>query len=146
MKQEQLQELSYYRLSLLSHLQESYPWLVSDTEFINTRSDQAAEVYCQVILSGEDHQAAEEAANEVLFEGLHVSALDILITVLWNEFSQEIPESEAPALALQLLPQCKGILKYYVLSDNFPDSAEYDTLYTELTGFIVIYLEENGLQ
>ncbi len=146
MKQEQKQEISYYRLSLISHLQESYPWLLSDTEFINSRSDQATQIYSEYILAGEDHFTAQEVANEVLFEGLHVSSLDILITVMWNEFSDEIPESEAPALALTLLPQCSKLLKNYILSDDFADTPEYYALYTELTGFIVIYIEENGLQ
>ena len=48
---QQPQELSYYRLSLLSFLRESHPELVNDTDFIATRGDSAAEAYSEAILT-----------------------------------------------------------------------------------------------
>ncbi|GAB6124276.1 DUF1896 domain-containing protein [Dysgonomonas termitidis] len=146
MKQEQSQGLSYYRLSLLSFLKESHPELLSDIDFISARSDSAAEAYSQAIKSGLDHIYAEETANHILYEGLHFSLLDTLITILWNEFSVEIPEGEARDFALLLLPRCSDLQEKYALPDDFLNSPDFDLLYTELTGFISLYIEENGLQ
>lgn len=146
MKQEQSQGLSYYRLSLLSFLKESHPELLSDSDFITTKSDSAAEAYSQAIQSGLSHIYAEEIANHVLYEGLHFSLLDTLITILWNEFSAEIPEGEARDFALLLLPRCSYLQEKYALPDDFLNSPDFDLLYTELTGFVSLYIEENGLQ
>ncbi|ULB35749.1 DUF1896 domain-containing protein [Proteiniphilum propionicum] len=146
MKQVQSQGLSYYRLSLLSFLKESHPQLLSDRDFIVARSDSAAEAYSEAVKSGFSHIHAEETANNMLYEGLHFSLLDTLITILWNEFSVEIPESRAREFALLLLPRCHDLSEKCTLSDDFLSSPEFDLLYTELTGFISIYIEEHGLQ
>ena len=62
--------------------------------------------------------------------------------ILWDEFSTEIPENDAPAVALRLLPLCTEILAKYDLSDDFAATAEYGLLYTELTGIVQILLED----
>ena len=36
----------------------------------------------------------------LLFQGLHFSPLDTLVTVLWNEFAAEVPEGSARSVAL----------------------------------------------
>ena len=89
---EQPQELSYYGLLLLSFLKESHPERVNDSDFITTRSESAAEAYSEAVRSGSTHDAAAEIANRVLFSGLHFSRYDVIITVLWNEFSDEVPQ------------------------------------------------------
>ena len=84
-------------------------------------------------------------ASEVLYQGLHFSKYDTLVGVLWNECSDEIPQSEAPAVALKLLPYMEGIFTQYPLSDDFAYSPEYEQLYTELAGAVLICIEENGI-
>ena len=42
---EEPDELSYYRLTLLSFLRESHPDLADDESFVATRSEQAAEAF-----------------------------------------------------------------------------------------------------
>lgn len=79
------------------------------------------------------------------FQGLHFSPLDTLVTVLWNEFAAEVPEGSARSVALQLLPECRKVFAGYTLSDDFMFSPEFGQLYDELTGTVVIWLEENGL-
>ncbi|WP_185154853.1 DUF1896 family protein [Dysgonomonas sp. 25] len=138
-------ELSYYRLSLLSYFKESHPTLASDTDFIKTRADEAAEAYSNAIKDGLSHPEAEELANLTLFRDLLFSKQDMLINVLWNEFSGIIPQSEAKDYAGKILSQCEMIFLQYTLSDEFMYSADYDKLYTELTGFISLWLGENGL-
>ena len=86
----QPQELSYYRLSLLAFLKESHPELANDTGFIAARGDSAAEAYSETVRSGFSHDAATEIANKVLFANLHFSKYDTIVTILWNEFEDEV--------------------------------------------------------
>lgn len=138
-------ELSYYRLSLLSFLKESHPELADDFEFIKTRADEAVESYSNAIKEGLSHPEAEELANLTLYQGLLFSKQDMLIHILWNEFADIIPQSQAKEYADKILNQCELIFLQYLLSDEFADSFEYEKLYTELTGFIDLWLEENEL-
>lgn len=97
---EEPDELSYYRLTLLSFLRESHPDLADDESFVTTRSDQAAEAFSAAIRSGLTYDDATQQANALLFQGLHFSPLDTLVTVLWNEFAAEVPEGSARSVAL----------------------------------------------
>lgn len=138
-------ELSYYRLTLLSFLKESHPELSDDTDFIKSRADEASEVHADAIKNGALQTEAEELANLVLFRGLLFSKQDMIIHILWNEFSDIIPQSQAKEFAQRILNQCESIFVQYPLSDEFADSTEYEQLYTELTGFIDLWLEANEL-
>jgi hypothetical protein len=139
------QELSYYRLSLLSYLKENHPERAGDTSFIEARADSAAETYSNAVKNGQTPIEAEELASEVLFQGLHFSAYNTLVHILWNEFSDIIPEEHAKEVAFQILPLCSEVLDKYTLSDDFESTSQYDELYTELTGTVEILLED-GLQ
>lgn len=141
----QPQELSYFRLSLLSFLRESHPELANDTDFIASRGDSAAEAYSETVRSGLSHDVAAEVANEVLFANLRFSKYDTIVTVLWNEFENEVPQGTAKSLALQLLPICEEVFAKYPLSDDFAFEPQFDNLYTELTGTILIWLDEHGV-
>lgn len=141
----QPQELSYFRLSLLAFLRESHPELANDTDFIASRGDSAAEAYSETVRSGLSHDAAAEVANEVLFANLHFSKYDTLVTILWNEFENEVPQGSAKALALQLIPVCEEVFVHYPLSDDFAFDPQFDNLYMELTGTILIWLDEHGV-
>lgn len=138
-------ELSYYRLSLLSYLKERHPDLADDSDFIKTRADETAEAYSQAIKEGLSHPEAEELANLTLFRDLLFSKQDILINILWNEFSELVPQSEAKEYVLRILSLCEIIFLQYTLSDEFIYSAVYDKLYTELVGFVSLWLEEHEL-
>jgi hypothetical protein len=138
-------ELSYYGLYLLSYLKENHPDKAGDTAFIEGRVDHAAEVFEQSRRTGYLPEGAQELAMAALLEGLRFSKYDTIIEVLWNEFSDEVAQSDAPAVALQLQPSLEGIFSQYPLSDDFAYSPEYEQLYTELTGAILICIEENGI-
>lgn len=138
-------ELSYYGLYLLSYLKENHPDKVHDASFVEERADRAAEVFEQARLEGYTPEGAHELAMAALLEGLHFSKYDTLVEVLWNECSDEIPQSEAPAVALKLLPYMEGIFARYPLSDDFAYSPEYEQLCTELMGAVLICIEENGI-
>ncbi len=138
-------ELSYYRFSLLSYFKENHPDRTGDTTFIEERADTAAETYSNAVKNGQTHMEAEELASNVLFQGLHFSPYNTLVHILWNEFSDEIPEERAKEIARQILPLCSDVLGKYPLPDDFAGTSQYDELYTELTGTVEILLED-GLQ
>lgn len=144
-KNNQSTELSYYGLYLLNYLKENHPDKASDIAFINQRANHAADVYEQSRLEGYTPDGAQELAMAALVDGLHFSKYNTIIEVLWNEFEDEVEPGYAPALALQLLPTLEESFSHYTLSDDFAYSPEYDLLYTELTGAIVIYIEEHGV-
>jgi len=139
------QELSYYGSSLLSYLKENHPKRTGNAAFIKERADSAGETYSNAVKNGQTHIEAEELASNVLFQGLHFSPYSTLVHILWNEFSDEIPEERAKEIAFQILPFCSEALDKYTLSDDFAGTSQYDELYSELTGTVEILLED-GLQ
>jgi hypothetical protein len=138
-------DLSYFRLLLIDFLYESHPQLLADRKFISARTDAALAVYEQAAKNGDNPVDAEHLANEALFHGLHFSKYDMLKNILWNEFSDKVPEDEAKILAIKLLFECETVFDKYSLSDNFAYSPEYELLYTELTGLISFYMDEHGI-
>ncbi len=136
------QELSYFRLSLLSYLKDSHPNLANDTAFIATRGDAAAEAFSTAIKSGQTHDHAGETANEVLYSGLLFSPYRTVIRILWDEFEKEITPVLAESVALELLPKLNKVFDKYHLTDDFDTTPEFNQLYTELTGTTQILLED----
>lgn len=61
-------ELSYFRLSLLSYLRDTYPAKATDPDFIAVRGDAA---YSNAIKSGHTYDEAEVISSQALYEGLH---------------------------------------------------------------------------
>lgn len=137
--------LSYYGLSLLSYLRESYPDLANDADFIRTRAQSAAEAYSCIIRSGGSRIEAAEEADAVLYRGLHFSLYGTLANVIRSEFADIIPEEDAREAALILLPQAREVARSYELADDFAATPQYALLYTELTGTVQILLD-NGIQ
>jgi hypothetical protein len=138
-------ELSYYGLYLLAYLKENHPDKTEDTEFIETRADLASKTYEQARLEGYAVESAQELAMAVLLQGLHFSKYNTIIEILWNEFENEVLPGDAPDLALEMLPFLEEIFSQYPLSDDFSGTSEYEALYTELTGAILLYSEGYGI-
>jgi len=134
-------DISYFRLSLIEFLKESHPKRLNDKRFIISCTDAATEAYERSIRNGDTPTEAADRANAVLFKDLHFSKHDTIVNILWNEFSDDVPEETAIDFAIELLPQCEHVFAQYPLSDGFAYEPEYDLLYTELTGTIALYLE-----
>ncbi|WP_042856395.1 DUF1896 domain-containing protein [Prevotella sp. C561] len=147
MKQHNKQELSYFRLKLRSYMSEHHPERLQDTEFITARADMALTVYCDVVAQGFTHPEAESMASEVLYHGLHFSKYDTLVSVLEDEFERELPAPFPERLSLLLLANkaVQATFAGYELTDTFASDEQYDRLYTELTGTIVLLIESNNL-
>ena len=140
-------ELSYFRLKLESYMSEHHPERMSDMEFITARADMALTAYCDAVAQGFNHLEAERIASEVLFSGLHFSKYDTLVSVLEDEFERELPAPLLERLSLLLLANkaVQATFAKYELTDVFVASGQYDRLYTELTGTIVLLIESNNL-
>ena len=139
-------ELSYYHLYLQKHLQENRFEQAGDASFIETRADLAATAYEQARREGYPIEGAQELAMQTLLKGLHHSRYAILREVITNEFAYEIPETRQEALTTKLLPLVDNVFSIYDLSDDhFAQSLDYDLLYSELTGAVVLYLAEYGV-
>lgn len=140
-------ELSYFRLKLESYMSEHHPERLGDKGFITARADMALTAYCDAVAQGFNHLEAERIASEVLFSGLHFSKYDTLVSVLENEFERELPAPLPKRLALILIRNkaMQAIFDGYELTDDFFATEQYDKLYTELTGTIVLLIESNNL-
>jgi len=138
-------ELSYYGLYLLSFLNENHPERLPDTDFIETRSALADDIYEQARREGHTVEQAQELAMTVLVKNLHFSKFNTLIEVLWNEFAEEVPPEKAAEVAFKMQPSLETVFVNYPLSDDFAYTKDYDSLYTELTGAVLLYIEEHGI-
>lgn len=140
------EELSYYHLYLQKHLQENRFEQAGDASFIETRDDLAATAYEQARREGYPIEGAQELAMQTLLKGLHHSKYAIMREVITNEFAYEIPETRQEAFTAKLLPLVDNVFSIYDLSDDhFAQSLDYDLLYSELTGAVVLYLAEYGV-
>ena len=140
-------ELSYFRLKLENYLNEHFPEMMSDNSFITTRADESLTTYCDAVAQGFSHPEAETMASEALYQGLHFSKFDTLVSILENEFEKELPSPLPEKLTPILLKNkaVQSVFDKYELTDDFGASPEYEKLYTELTGTIVLLIEVNGL-
>ena len=140
-------ELSYFRLKLETYLGEHFPEMLSDKPFVTARADEALTAYCDAVAQGFSHPEAETMASEVLYRGLYFSKYDTLVSVLENEFEKELPSPLPERLAPLLLKNkaVQGVFAKCDLTDDFGASPEYEKLYTELTGIIVLLIEDNHL-
>ena len=131
---------SYYELSLLSFLRESHPEKADDIPFIKERAAAASEAFD----TGASLAERIGIANKTLYAGLHFSRHDTISSVLWNEFSAEVPLEAVRETAIRLRPLLESIFAKYPISDEFAYMPEYNSLYTEITGFVQLKLEEDG--
>ena len=140
-------ELSYFRLKLEAYLGEHFPERVNENTFITARADEALTTYYDAVAQGFSHLEAESMASEVLHRGLHFSKYNTLVSVLENEFEKELPSPLPERLTPMLLKNkaVQSVFNKYELTDDFGASPEYEKLYTELTGTIVLIIEVNGL-
>ena len=120
---------------------------MEDKPFITARADEALTTYCDAVEEGFSYPEAESMASEVLYRDLYFSKYDTLVSVLENEFEKELPSPLPERLAPILLKNraIQETFDKYNLTDEFVAKPEYDTLYTELTGTVVLLIEANQL-
>ena len=145
-KNEGQTDFSYYGLYLLDYLRTNKFEQATDEAFIRERADRAAGTYERAMLEGYPASGAQELAMRTLLEGLRYSKYAILREVVENEFAGEVQESERESFLQRLLPLVGNVFSVYDLSDDdFALSPDYDLLYTELTGAVVLYIDEYGV-
>lgn len=131
------QELSYYGLYLRHYLQENQFEQASDADFISSRAALAAEMFGRARCEGYSVGGAQELAMGVLLDGLHRSAYALLMDVLENEFEGEVPLEARETTAEALLPQVRQLCAQNQRTE--------ESLYTEITGMVTLYLERHGI-
>jgi len=139
-------DLSYFRLRLIELLNTSFPEKAHDETFINQRSTRAASAYEGAFYVGNTVEQCTHISEYILFEGLYFSRFDTIFQVVCNEFDMRMADEELRPFALKMLPVCAPVFENYKLTDDFAYTAEFDLLYTELTGTIAIWIDEHGLQ
>ena len=140
-------ELSYYGLYLLRYLLEQHSRKAKDLSFIYSREQLAAETFEQARLEGHSVEGAQELAMDALMKGLSTTCWSILIEVLEKEFAVEVDDEQRIPFAEKLLPLVKPVFEPYDLTQpEFELSPDYVQLYTELTGAVVLYIEQYGVQ
>jgi hypothetical protein len=142
----QEKDLSYFKLRLQELLYTSFPEKAHDGKFISQRSAWAANTYEDAFRAGNTVEQCDHIAEYILFSGLHFSKFDTMLQVVCNEFDTLMADEELRPFALKMLSVCEPVFTQYHLTDDFVYNFEYDLLYTELTGTIQIWIEENGLQ
>ena len=142
----QQKDLSYFKLRLQELLNTSFPEKAHDEKFINQRSSWATNAYEGAFRSGNPIEQCNEIADYILFGGLHFSKFDTIFQVICNEFDTRMADEELRPFALKMLRVCEPVFANFELTDDFAYDYEFDVLYTELTGSIAIWIEENGLQ
>lgn len=142
----QQKDLSYFKLRLQQLLNNSFPEKAHDYKFIDERSSWAANAYEGSFMAGNSIEQCDHYANYILFENLHFSKFDTVFNVVCNEFDSLMADEELRPFALKLFSVCEPVFARYELTDDFAYSSDFDLLYTEITGTIAIWIEENGLQ
>ncbi len=142
----QQKDLSYFRLRLQELLTTSFPEKAYDVKFIEQRSSWASNAYEGAFRSGNPISQCNHIAEYILFEGLHFSKFDTVFQVVCNEFYTRMADEELRPFSLKMYPVCEPVFVNYILTDDFSYTTEFELLYTELTGTIAIWIEENGLQ
>ena len=147
MKKQEQQELSYYGLYLLRYLMEQHSKKAKDLNFIYQRELLAAETFEMARREGHSVEGAQELAMDALMKGLSMTPWSILMEVLEKEFAVEVDEEQRIPFAEKLLPLVKPVFEPYDLTQpEFELSTDYVQLYTELTGAVVLYIEQYGVQ
>lgn len=139
-------DFSYYQVKLQEHIDSSFPERSGDQKFIRNRAQWAASAYEGAFRADNHVHKCDEIADYILFEGLHFSKFDTVLEVLTYEFSDVFDELEYRDFALKILFECNRIFSRYELTDDFAYCTDYDVMYTELTGFIALWLEKNGIR
>lgn len=139
--------MSYYGLYLLRYLLEQHSSKAKNLSFIYAREQLSAETFEQARLDGHSVEGAQELAMAALMKGLSLTRWSVLMEVLEKEFAVEMDDEQRIQFAEKLLPLVSPVFDGYDLeNDGFEDSTDYMRLYTELTGAVVLYIEQYGVQ
>ena len=82
-----------------------------------------------------------------MFDKVLPDSNNTLVSVLENEFERELPAPFPDRLATILLSNkaVQATFDKFGLTDTFAVSGQYDRLYTELTGTVVLLTKSNHL-
>jgi len=136
-------KFNYYKEILTEYLEESFPELAKDEEFIHQRVSQASDLYeAELSLNGPP-SGADEVAIQYLFNELHFSKWDCLRDIISEKFSDIIPSVDVDIIADQIFFYNPYLFPDYITNDNFLYTSEFDELCKDITEFIQKNLTKN---
>ncbi|MCA6067960.1 DUF1896 domain-containing protein [Chryseobacterium sp. RG1] len=138
-------DISYYRERLQNLLNNSFPELVHDTVLVDQRSKQAKIVYDGAIKSGCSIEQSEFYADHILFEKLHFSKFETVLSIVSKNFANLMRYDELEPFSMKMLELCTPLFDKYELSDDFAYTYDYDKLYMEITTSIINWVNESEL-
>lgn len=133
--------ISYFELSLKKYIMDHHPDLITDDDFIKTRSASAEAVFAEKSKEGKNIVECKEHANEILFAGLHYSLYDSIIDILEENYSHY--EINAKVLLKEIKPT---LTQKYDITDRFLGTDEEQNLLGDIIELIDLYIEKNGIQ
>lgn len=128
---------------LKSFLDKYHPNLSGDIEFIESRSELAQQTFIDSSKSGNNVEDSMRDAREVLYNGLHFSVYQLINDIIEEEFPSV---TDIETFGLKMYEHIQPILSEYHIDDQFERSSKYDDLYNRITGIILEYTEQYGIQ
>lgn len=151
MKQFKPMELDEMRVYLQGHLRDHKFPEYNDTDFIETRTNEAYEVFTKYRLEGRSVDVAQELAMRVLLDCYYVSRWDVIYNLLEELFHNDLPEEGDKLKWAEMFLSLRfinKILDRYEVNGDFLSREDYPKLQNELAGTIADILEQyrNELQ
>ena len=151
MRQFKPMELDELRVYLQGHLRDHKLPEYDNSEFIESRADEAYAAFTRYRLAGRSIDVAQELTMRVLLNGYYISRWDVVYNLLDELFHNELPEEGQKQNWAELLLRLRyvnAILDKYEVNGNFLPRENYRNLENELAGTIADILEQyrNELQ
>ena len=144
-------ELDELRVYLQGHLRDHKFPEYDNSEFIESRADEAYAAFTRYRLASRSIDVAQELTMRVLLDGYYISRWDVIYNLLDELFHNELPEEGQKQNWAELLLGLRyvnAILDKYEVNGNFLPRENYRNLENELAGTIADILEQyrNELQ
>lgn len=151
MKQFKPMEPDEMRVYLQGHLRDHKFPEYYNSDFIETRTNEAYEAFTKYRLEGRSVDVAQELAMRVLLNGYYVSRWDVIYNLLEELFHNDLPEEGDKLKWAEMFLNLRfinKILDKYEVNGDFLSREDYPKLQNELAGTIADILEQyrNELQ
>ncbi len=135
---------SIYYKELQEYVSQYHPALKNDDDFLQARSELAEQTFMRCSHDGLNTEESKHEADIVLYAGLHFSVYELVEDIVSEEF-KDLNFTDVDKFVEQMYQMLQPVFNKYSINDDFERSSEYDTLYSEIVGFIKEYVSRNEL-
>ena len=137
--------MNFFSLKLMAYLIEQHPHMVTDTEFVSARGEEAALEFANCSKSGMSADESMSEALRTLYQGLHFSVYAAIKDCL-EEKVTDADESALSSAALEIMRSySRQLSRYETGDDNFAGSSEYPAFCRDVECFVERYKVEYGI-